>query len=319
MNVDDFDFDLPDTSIAQDPPGARGASRLLVLRRDGGREHTIFANLADHLAAGDLLVLNNTRVFPARLLGRRVPSGGAVECLLLAQIPNSKSQIPNSHTNPESRIPNPDSAEWDALVHPGQKLKPGAEVEFERDDVRIHGEVVAMHFQGRRTIRLWTDHAGGLADAIDRVGHIPLPPYIKRDDRASDTERYQTVYARERGSVAAPTAGLHFTAAQLDALAARGVERAEVTLHVGYGTFKPVKVDRVEDHVVDSERFTVASGCRRRADARAPREAPHYRRRDDERAHARIAGHRRGWHREPAERRDVAVHPARPRFNWWTA
>ena len=114
-----------------------------------------------------------------------------------------------------------------------------------------------MHFQGRRTIRLWTDHPGGLADAIDRVGHIPLPPYIKRDDSASDKDRYQTVYARERGSVAAPTAGLHFTGEQLASLAARGIERIEVTLHVGYGTFKPVKADRVEDHVVDPERFTV--------------------------------------------------------------
>jgi S-adenosylmethionine:tRNA ribosyltransferase-isomerase len=259
MNVDDFDFDLPGTSIAQDPPGERGGSRLLVLHRAGGNEHTMFANLADYLVSGDLLVLNNTRVFPARLRGRRVPSGGALECLLLAHIPNLKSQIPNPDSNPQSPIPNPQSAEWDALVHPGQKLKPGAQMIFERGGITIHGEVIAMHFQGRRTIRLWTDHAGGLADAIDRVGHIPLPPYIKRDDSPSDKDRYQTVYARERGSVAAPTAGLHFTAGQLAVLAARGVERAEVTLHVGYGTFKPVKVDRVDDHVVDPERFTVGS------------------------------------------------------------
>jgi S-adenosylmethionine:tRNA ribosyltransferase-isomerase len=114
-----------------------------------------------------------------------------------------------------------------------------------------------MHFEGRRTVRLWTDHGAGLADAIDRVGHIPLPPYIKRDDAGLDTERYQTVYARDRGSVAAPTAGLHFTAGQLASLALRGVDRVEVTLHVGYGTFKPVKVDRVEDHVIDAERFVV--------------------------------------------------------------
>lgn len=248
MNVDDFDFDLPAALIAQDPPNERGGSRLLVLRRAGGVEHTTFSNLAAYLVPGDLLVVNNTRVFPARLLGHRVPSGGALECVLLAQIPNP---------NPQSPIPNPQSAEWDALVHPGQKLKPGAAMVFERDDVRIQGEVVAMHFQGRRTIRLWTDHPGGLADAIDRVGHIPLPPYIKRDDAASDKDRYQTIYARERGSVAAPTAGLHFTAGHLAALVARGVERAEVTLHVGYGTFKPVRADRVEDHVVDPERFTV--------------------------------------------------------------
>ena len=260
MNVDEFDFELPDSLIAQDPPKERGGSRLLVVRRTGGIEHTAFANLAEFLVPGDLLVVNDTRVFPARLLGHRVASGGGVECLLLRQLPasNSQSPTPNSQggaLDPGSRIPDPEL--WDALVHPGQKLKPGARVTFERDDVRIDGEVVGMHFQGRRTIRLWTDHPEGLADAIDRVGHIPLPPYIKRGDVPSDTERYQTVYARERGSVAAPTAGLHFTAEQLASLARRGVDRAAVTLHVGYGTFKPVKVDRVEDHVIDAERFVV--------------------------------------------------------------
>jgi S-adenosylmethionine:tRNA ribosyltransferase-isomerase len=248
MNVSDFDFDLPDPLIAQHPPKERGGSRLLVLHRDDGIEHAMFANLGRYLRSGDLIVLNNTRVFPARLLGHRIPSGGALECLLLAQIPNPKPQIPNLNVT-----------EWDALVHPGQKLKPGAAMLFERDGVRIDGEIVAMHFQGRRTIRLSTNHPAGLADAIDYVGHIPLPPYIKRGDEESDKDRYQTIYARERGSVAAPTAGLHFTAGQLDALAASGVERVEVTLHVGYGTFKPVKADRVEDHVVDAERFTVSA------------------------------------------------------------
>ncbi|HKC58379.1 MAG TPA: S-adenosylmethionine:tRNA ribosyltransferase-isomerase, partial [Vicinamibacterales bacterium] len=205
MNVADFDFELSEALIAQHPPMERGGSRLLVLRRDDGIEHTSFAELGRYLVAGDLLVVNNTRVFPARLLGRRVPSGGAVECLLLNREP----------TDPGSRIPDPGPRgvqEWSALVHPGQKLKPGARVLFERDGIRIDGEVAAMHFQGRRTVRLWTDHPGGLAGAIDRIGHIPLPPYIKRDDVDADKERYQTVYARERGSVAAPTAGLHFTA-----------------------------------------------------------------------------------------------------------
>ena len=247
MDVADFDFELPDALIAQHPPKERGGSRLLVLRRDDGVEHTMFAELGRYLAAGDLLVVNNTRVFPARLLGHRVPTGGTVECLLL-----------NPGPDPGSRNPDPALETWHALVHPGQKLKPGARAVFERDGIRIDGEVVAMHFQGRRTIRLSTDHPGGLADAIDRIGHIPLPPYIKRDDEDADRERYQTIYARERGSVAAPTAGLHFTAEQLDDLATRGIERAEVTLHVGYGTFKPVKADRVEEHVVDAERFTVS-------------------------------------------------------------
>lgn len=143
-------------------------------------------------------------------------------------------------------------------MHPGQKLKPGARVEFVSEGVRIGGEVLARHFHGRRTIRLWVE-AGphDLDAAIDCIGHVPLPPYIKRPDRPIDRERYQTVYARERGSVAAPTAGLHFTPALLDELSARGIERTAITLHVGYGTFKPVRVEQVEDHAVDPERFSV--------------------------------------------------------------
>jgi S-adenosylmethionine:tRNA ribosyltransferase-isomerase len=199
--------------------------------------------MTEYVRAGDLLVLNNTKVFPARLLGRRVPSGGTVEALLL------------DGGTPELDV---GTCRCQALVHPGQKLKPGARMLFERDGERLNGEILARHFFGRRTIRLWTDDGTDVADAIDRVGHVPLPPYIKRDDRSSDRERYQTVYARERGSVAAPTAGLHFTPELLEALAQRGVERAEVTLHVGYGTFKPVRAERVEDHVVDPETFTVS-------------------------------------------------------------
>jgi S-adenosylmethionine:tRNA ribosyltransferase-isomerase len=247
MNVSDFDFELPDELIAQRPPATRGGSRLLVVHHDDGFEHTAFTELGRYLTPGDLLVLNNTRVFPARLLGHRVPSGGAVECLLLAQL-----------ANPESRVPNPNECRWVALMHPGQKLKPGVRVVFERGGVRIDGEVVSMHFQGRRTVRLSTTHSAGLADAIDRIGHVPLPPYIKRDDVEQDRDRYQTVYARERGSIAAPTAGLHFTDHQLAELAAGGIERVELTLHVGYGTFQPVKAVRIEEHVVDAERFTVS-------------------------------------------------------------
>jgi S-adenosylmethionine:tRNA ribosyltransferase-isomerase len=238
MNVSDFDFELPDTLIAQHPSKDRGGSRLLVLHRDGSLEHARFADLDRYLVRGDLLVVNDTRVFPARLLGHRIPTGGAVECLLLREV-------------------EPDL--WECLVHPGQKLKPGAHVVFEGGGVTITGNIRSMHFQGRRTIHLATTHSGGLTDAIERVGHFPLPPYIKRADEDADRERYQTVYARRRGAVAAPTAGLHFTAAQLDALAAGGVERAAVTLHVGYGTFKPVKVEQVEAHVVDAERYEVSS------------------------------------------------------------
>jgi S-adenosylmethionine:tRNA ribosyltransferase-isomerase len=197
-------------------------------------EHTRFDRIADCFREGDLLVVNNTRVFPARLLGRRVPSGGAVECLLLTE-----------------------GDVCQALMHPGQKLKPGARVVFSRGGVEIHAEVLDRHFHGRRTVRLSTSDGSDLAAAIDAIGHIPLPPYIHRDDTTDDRDRYQTVYARARGSVAAPTAGLHFTPAILDSLARKGVERAEVTLHVGYGTFKPVRVERVEEHEVDPEMFTV--------------------------------------------------------------
>jgi S-adenosylmethionine:tRNA ribosyltransferase-isomerase len=246
MDVADFDFDLPPELVAQEPPAVRGASRLLVLHRDTGLiEHGAFARLGDHLRPGDLLVLNNTKVFPARLLGRRVPSGGAVECLLLRELPTPEAQ---------SREP---ASEWEALVHPGQKLKPGARMLFEGAGTQVHGEILSRHFQGRRVVRLWTDAGIDLMDAIERIGHVPLPPYIKRADVPSDRDRYQTVYARERGSVAAPTAGLHFTPQLLDALAARGIERAEVTLHVGYGTFKPLRAASVEAHVVDPERFAV--------------------------------------------------------------
>jgi S-adenosylmethionine:tRNA ribosyltransferase-isomerase len=248
MDVSDFEFDLPEELIAQAPPAVRGESRLLVLSRSSGAiEHSRFDRIGDFLRPGDLLVVNDTRVYPARLLGQRVPSGGAVECLLLAaQSGGSDDQI------------------WDALMHPGQKLKPGACVVFRRGDVELHGEVLERHFHGRRTVRLWTSDGRDVADVIDSIGHIPLPPYIHRDDTGEDRERYQTVFARARGSVAAPTAGLHFTEAILRDLSERGIERAEVTLHVGYGTFEPVRVERVEDHPMKPEAFTVGE---RAADA----------------------------------------------------
>jgi S-adenosylmethionine:tRNA ribosyltransferase-isomerase len=237
MHVREFAFDLPDELIAQEPPSERGHSRLMVVDRAAGAvTHSNFARLPDFLRTGDLLVLNNTKVFPARLLGRRLPGGGAVECLLV------KREEGNT---------------WQALMHPGQKLRDGSRVEFEGDGVRLHGEVLARHFFGRRTIRLWCDDDANVDAAIERIGHIPLPPYIKRDDRPSDRERYQTVYAREKGSIAAPTAGLHFTPDLLKALAERGIERTEITLHVGYGTFKPIRASEVEDHTVDSESFMV--------------------------------------------------------------
>lgn len=250
MRVVEFDFELPDELIAQDPPPERGGSRLLVLnRRTGHLEDAAFSDIGCFLHAGDLLVVNNTRVFPARLLGRRDPSGGEVECLLIQKLPTPNSQLPDE--------PEVGSELWEALVHPGQKLKPGSRIRFEGGATTVHGEVLARHFHGRRTVRLRTGDGTPIQDAIDHLGHIPLPPYIRREDRHADRERYQTVYARDRGSVAAPTAGLHFTASLLGELRARGVEIVEITLHVGYGTFKPVRTDKVEDHVVDSEAITV--------------------------------------------------------------
>ncbi len=284
MMARDFDFDLPDELIAQEPPTMRGDSRLLVLHRDSGQvEHTVFSHLADYLRCGDLLVLNNTKVFPARLMGHRLPGGGAIECLLIRQLPTSRLGAPsaviatsNDATERaqseagKSGVGGPgleepvvegcaagNSVSWEALMHPGQRLKPGTRVVFKGAGVRLHGEVLARHFQGRRTIRLWADGGVSVTHAIDRIGHVPLPPYIKREDRLSDRDRYQTIYARERGSIAAPTAGLHFTEGVLDSLASLGVERSELTLHIGYGTFKPIRSEQVEDHVVDAETCVV--------------------------------------------------------------
>ena len=146
--------------------------------------------------------------------------------------------------------------QWEALVHPGQKLKPGARVVFEGARV-LHGEILERRFHGRRLIRLWTDDGGSVDDAVDAIGHVPLPPYIKRDDHRADRDRYQTMFARSRGSVTAPTAGLHFSPALVARSVARGVAIAEITLHVGYGTFQPVRVEQVEDHRVERERYEI--------------------------------------------------------------
>jgi S-adenosylmethionine:tRNA ribosyltransferase-isomerase len=235
--VSDFDFHLPEELIAQEA-APRGKSRLLVLHRSiGTLEDATVADLPRFLETGDLLVVNNTRVIAARLLGHRDPSGGAVECLLIRHVGDDL---------------------WEALMHPGQKLKPGARVRFEGEPGVLRGEVLDRHFFGRRTIRLEAQDQKPVDALIDALGHVPLPPYIKRADRPEDRERYQTVFARERGSVAAPTAGLHFTDSMLAELDARGVERVEITLHVGYGTFKPVRTERVESHVVDPEHYEIS-------------------------------------------------------------
>jgi S-adenosylmethionine:tRNA ribosyltransferase-isomerase len=239
MKVADFSFDLPAGLIAQFPPGERGASRLLVLdRRTGAIVHAGIRDIAGYLRAGDLIVFNDTRVFPARLIGDREPGGGAVEVMLLSRVGDDC---------------------WEALVHPGQRLTPGRRVRFERGGRTLHGEVLEQRFFGRRVVRLWTADPGSVLDAIEAIGHIPLPPYIKRPDLDLDRDRYQTVFARQPGSIAAPTAGLHFTEEILRSIDAAGVERTTITLHVGYGTFKPVRVADVEAHAVDSERYTIGA------------------------------------------------------------
>ena len=239
MRVADFSFDLPAELIAQFPPDERGSSRLLVLDRvTGGAVHSSVRDIGQFLKAGDLLLLNDTKVFPARLLGEREPGGGAVEVMLVSRL---------------------DDERWEALVHPGQRMKPGRRVRCERGGRVLHGEVLEQRFFGRRVMRFWTDEPGPVIALIEAIGHIPLPPYIKRPDLDIDRDRYQTVFARESGSIAAPTAGLHFTDAILESLEEAGVERTAITLHVGYGTFKPVRETEVEAHTVDPKRYAIST------------------------------------------------------------
>ena len=252
--VSDFDFTLPEELVAQTAL-ARGESRLLMQCRETGVvTHAGVRDLPRFLRAGDVLVANDTRVFPARLLGHRVPSGGAVECLLLAKDePDAvlRSSALGLLSSTEGQV-------WSALMHPGQKLKPGASVRFEHEAGTLMAEVLERQFFGRRRVRLWSESGGDIDALIDAMGHVPLPPYIHRDDTPGDRERYQTVFASARGSIAAPTAGLHFDKQMLQAIDAAGVQRVTVTLHVGYGTFKPVRVAEVEAHIVDPEPYEIS-------------------------------------------------------------
>ncbi|HJQ25988.1 MAG TPA: tRNA preQ1(34) S-adenosylmethionine ribosyltransferase-isomerase QueA [Blastocatellia bacterium] len=243
MLVSDFDYELPERLIAQEPAARRDQSQLLVVDRAAGTfTDSTFDHLPEYLRQGDVLVLNNTRVFPARLIGRRLRKtprgetilGGRVEVFLTDRL---------------------EPLVWEALVRPGRQLLPGAEIEFARG--KLTAEIVEWREHGRRLVRFHT--AGDFDEIIDRIGRTPLPPYIKRDEEDRlDQERYQTVYARERGAVAAPTAGLHFTPELLERIRARGVEVVEITLHVGYGTFQPVRVERVEEHRIEAERYEIS-------------------------------------------------------------
>ncbi|GAB6113650.1 tRNA preQ1(34) S-adenosylmethionine ribosyltransferase-isomerase QueA [Desulfomicrobium salsuginis] len=240
FNLQSYDFDLPESQIAQDPAERRGASRLLVLDRASGEvRDCMFADIAQLLPRDALLVVNNTKVLPARLIGRK-ESGGKAEFLLLT---------PLSLIEPEARTDGWSTAEVEGLLKASKGPRPGERLLFDGVELLVleKGEF------GRSRVRLsWR---GELADHFLRQGHIPLPPYIRREDTSADRDRYQTVYSREDklGSVAAPTAGLHFTPGIMAALEERGIRTAEVTLYVGYGTFSPVRCDDIREHVMHAE------------------------------------------------------------------
>ena len=227
MKKSDFYFDLPPELIAQTPLERRDASRLLCLdRRSGEMEHRYFYNLPELLRPGDCLVLNDSRVLPARLIGRRLPGGGACELLLLTQKEDNC---------------------WECLVRPGKRLRQGTRLSF--GDGLLTAVVENVTTGGNRLVRFSCD--GIFMEVLDRLGEMPLPPYIK--EKLRDRERYQTVYSREPGSAAAPTAGLHFTQQLLDEIRGRGVKICSVTLHVGLGTFRPVREENIQDHEMHSE------------------------------------------------------------------
>ena len=227
-----YDFDLPVDLIAQFPTEVRGESRLMVVNRSTGTiEHRQFGDLEQLIPSGDALVLNTTRVFRARLLGIR-DNGAPAEILLLRSLGEEM---------------------WEAMVHPGGKLKPGRIVKI-ADDFEV--EVLSTTERRTRVVQLYAK-GRTIDDAIENYGHIPLPPYITRADKPEDAERYQTVYAKESGSVAAPTAGLHFTPDLLERIESKGVKRADVILHVGAGTFKPVDTEHPADHVMHEESYTL--------------------------------------------------------------
>lgn len=231
LKVSDFYYDLPKELIAQDPLSDRSASRLLVLHQKSGEiTHRSFCDIKEYLRPGDCLVLNNTKVIPARLIGRKDKTDAQVEVLLLKRLSEDT---------------------WETLVRPGKKLREGEKVTF--GEGLLLGEILCVQPDGNRQVRF--SYEGIFEEVLDRLGEMPLPPYITH--KLQDRDRYQTVYAKQEGSAAAPTAGLHFTKELLDDITNMGVRIAEITLHVGLGTFRPVKAERIEDHHMHTEYYEI--------------------------------------------------------------
>ena len=232
LSLEAYAYDLPPELIAQTPIEPRDSSRLMVVHRGERRfEHSVFTDLLDYLRPGDVMVFNDSRVFPARMYGVRVDTGARIELLLL------RRQSPGV---------------WHALTRPGRRMTPGTSFELRGGTVTVAGEVLEAHDDGSRTVQLSEE------DRLDEIGVVPLPPYIQTP--LEDPERYQTVYARERGSVAAPTAGLHITPRLMDTIRRHGVETAFVTLHVGWATFRPVQVEDITNHDMHAEFFRMDEG-----------------------------------------------------------
>ena len=254
MLLEEFNYTLPADLIAQRPLADRDASRMLVLDRAAKQwDDRAFGEISHILRPDDLLVFNNTKVFPARLLGRR---RGITSQYVGKNNPTQKGFLTGETEFFLTRQESEDV--WQGLVHPGRKVRTGEVLVFGNDE--LEAEILGRGEYGLRRARLRA-RTGTIEAAVDRLGHVPLPPYIQRRDESSDRTTYQTVYAKARGAVAAPTAGLHFTERVLGKLAARGVETCEVTLHVGLGTFQPVRVKQIEDHHMEAERYEVSEAA----------------------------------------------------------
>ena len=263
MEVHDFYYDLPEELIAQDPLEKRDESRFMVIHRDTDEiEHRRFHDVIEYLNPGDCLVINDTKVIPARLLGEKEETGAAIEVLLLKDASeyadSSKEGTSSENAEPTKELAGKNTRTWECLVKPGKKMKPGARVVFGKDEATgeplLSAEVLDTVEEGNRIIRFEFD--GIWEEVLDKLGEMPLPPYITH--KLQDKNRYQTVYAAHEGSAAAPTAGLHFTKELLGEIEAKGIKIARLTLHVGLGTFRPVKVEKIEDHHMHTEYYELS-------------------------------------------------------------